>query len=287
MARQCRLTAGGPFIRGRAHARSPSHGASGGGFSWTSTADDLTEAPRLDRPAPDRLPPLRGSRWRRSLSARSCARASRRLGRLRLVDRRPASPASRTRSSPIDAARPPADPPRLRPLRRRAHARSAGGAPQRSAAEVETPPASRWCGPNGAAAPGARWSSASRSPRRQAVPRRTPAWSSGAGTGCCRRSARTAPGPRRVYARPAGAPAGGARPAARIAILVTGLGISQSATAGAIAGLPAAVTLAFAPYGDRPGQARGARRASEATRSCSRCRWSRSTIRTAIPGRTR
>lgn len=52
-----------------------------------------------------------------------------------------------------------------------------------------------------------------------------------------------------VYARPAGELPGGARPVARIAILVTGLGISQSATAGAIAKLPAPVTLAFAPYG--------------------------------------
>ena len=52
-----------------------------------------------------------------------------------------------------------------------------------------------------------------------------------------------------VYARPTGRLAGGANPAARVAVVVTGLGISQSATAGAIAALPPAVTFAFAPYG--------------------------------------
>jgi polysaccharide deacetylase 2 family uncharacterized protein YibQ len=55
--------------------------------------------------------------------------------------------------------------------------------------------------------------------------------------------------PADVYARPAGTLPGGARPAARIAVLMTGLGISQSSTATAIAKLPAPVTLAFAPYG--------------------------------------
>lgn len=52
-----------------------------------------------------------------------------------------------------------------------------------------------------------------------------------------------------VYARPVEALPGGARPAGRVAILVGGLGISQSATAEAIAKLPPAVSLAFAPYG--------------------------------------
>lgn len=47
-----------------------------------------------------------------------------------------------------------------------------------------------------------------------------------------------------VYARPAGAGTG-----PRIALLVSGLGIGQAATASAIAKLPAAVSLAFAPYG--------------------------------------
>jgi uncharacterized protein len=52
-----------------------------------------------------------------------------------------------------------------------------------------------------------------------------------------------------VYARPSGALPGGGSAAARVAVLVTGLGISHNATAGAIANLPPAVTLAFAPYG--------------------------------------
>ncbi len=55
--------------------------------------------------------------------------------------------------------------------------------------------------------------------------------------------------PAQVYARPAGALPGGARPVARIALVVTGLGISQSATANALAKLPPTVTLALAPYG--------------------------------------
>lgn len=54
--------------------------------------------------------------------------------------------------------------------------------------------------------------------------------------------------PAQIYARPAGpAPAG--KIAGRIAILVGGLGISQSGTADAITRLPGAVSLAFAPYG--------------------------------------
>lgn len=54
--------------------------------------------------------------------------------------------------------------------------------------------------------------------------------------------------PAQVYARPAGPPPAG-KIAGRIAILVGGLGISQSGTADAIAKLPGAVSLAFAPYG--------------------------------------
>ncbi|KAA2234410.1 divergent polysaccharide deacetylase family protein [Salinarimonas soli] len=53
-----------------------------------------------------------------------------------------------------------------------------------------------------------------------------------------------------VYARPAESLPGGVTPAGRVAILVGGLGISQSATASAIAKLPPAMTLAFAPYGN-------------------------------------
>lgn len=54
--------------------------------------------------------------------------------------------------------------------------------------------------------------------------------------------------PAQVYARPPGAePA--PKPAGHIALLVGGLGISQSGTADAIAKLPGPVSLAFAPYG--------------------------------------
>jgi hypothetical protein len=52
--------------------------------------------------------------------------------------------------------------------------------------------------------------------------------------------------PMDLYARPADALAVGT---ARVAIVVGGLGISESGTQTAIAALPGAVTLAFAPYG--------------------------------------
>ncbi len=53
-----------------------------------------------------------------------------------------------------------------------------------------------------------------------------------------------------VYARPEAATLpGGAAPAGRVAIVLTGLGIGQAATADAIAKLPPPVSLAFAPYG--------------------------------------
>jgi polysaccharide deacetylase 2 family uncharacterized protein YibQ len=54
--------------------------------------------------------------------------------------------------------------------------------------------------------------------------------------------------PAQIYARPLG-PQVPAKPAGRIAVLVGGLGISQSGTAEAITKLPGAVSLAFAPYG--------------------------------------
>jgi polysaccharide deacetylase 2 family uncharacterized protein YibQ len=54
--------------------------------------------------------------------------------------------------------------------------------------------------------------------------------------------------PAEVYARPEAALPNGA-PVARVAVVVGGLGIGHAATAAAISKLPAAVTLAFAPYG--------------------------------------
>lgn len=52
--------------------------------------------------------------------------------------------------------------------------------------------------------------------------------------------------PWQVYARPAGAVPAGAK---RVALVVSGMGISESATAHAIEVLPPEVTLSFAPYG--------------------------------------
>ncbi|WP_342359771.1 divergent polysaccharide deacetylase family protein [Terrarubrum flagellatum] len=53
--------------------------------------------------------------------------------------------------------------------------------------------------------------------------------------------------PSQYYARPVAADSVAGKP--RIAILVGGLGVSQTATSDAIAKLPGAVSLAFAPYG--------------------------------------
>ncbi len=54
--------------------------------------------------------------------------------------------------------------------------------------------------------------------------------------------------PAKIYARPLG-PEPTTKPAGYVALLVGGLGISQNGTAEAIARLPGAVSLAFAPYG--------------------------------------
>ncbi|MGX5733616.1 divergent polysaccharide deacetylase family protein [Bosea thiooxidans] len=54
--------------------------------------------------------------------------------------------------------------------------------------------------------------------------------------------------PAKIYARPLG-PEPTIKPAGYVALLVGGLGISQNGTAEAIARLPGAVSLAFAPYG--------------------------------------
>ncbi|WP_082617705.1 divergent polysaccharide deacetylase family protein [Bosea sp. Root670] len=55
--------------------------------------------------------------------------------------------------------------------------------------------------------------------------------------------------PARIYARPLGLEPE-PKPAGRIALLIGGLGISQSGTADAIAKLPPPVSFAFAPYGN-------------------------------------
>jgi hypothetical protein len=56
--------------------------------------------------------------------------------------------------------------------------------------------------------------------------------------------------PAEVYARPVFASAKLAASAPRVAILVGGLGLNPGGTADAIARLPAAISLGFAPYGD-------------------------------------
>jgi polysaccharide deacetylase 2 family uncharacterized protein YibQ len=53
--------------------------------------------------------------------------------------------------------------------------------------------------------------------------------------------------PLEVYARPVTPPAG--KVTGRIAVVIGGMGLSQSLTSDAVAKLPGAVTLAFAPYG--------------------------------------
>ncbi len=55
--------------------------------------------------------------------------------------------------------------------------------------------------------------------------------------------------PSEVYARPAGSSSGLTQGAPRIALLIGGMGLAPRATETAIASLPAAVTLGFAPYG--------------------------------------
>ena len=68
--------------------------------------------------------------------------------------------------------------------------------------------------------------------------------------------------------------------------MVGGLGLNPASTADAIARLPAAVSLGFAPYGDDL-EPKRRRRARPATRCCCSRRWSLSPIPPTIPGRTR
>ncbi len=68
--------------------------------------------------------------------------------------------------------------------------------------------------------------------------------------------------PSEVYARPTAMSSGGLTRAPRLALLVGGVGLASRATESAIANLPGAVTLGFAPYG--ADLAREAARAREA-----------------------
>jgi polysaccharide deacetylase 2 family uncharacterized protein YibQ len=72
--------------------------------------------------------------------------------------------------------------------------------------------------------------------------------------------------PAEVYARPVFAAAKLKPGAPRVALLVGGLGLNPASTADAIARLPAAVSLGFAPYGDDlEGEAAAAREAGHET----------------------
>ena len=103
-------------------------------------------------------------------------------------------------------------------------------------------------------------------------------------TARCRRSPRTERGRRRHSRAPAQADTA-RRNAPRVALVVGGLGIGATGTTTRCASFRP-VTLAFAPYGgDLERQVARARR--RATRCCCNCRWSRSTIPTTIPARTR
>ena len=84
-----------------------------------------------------------------------------------------------------------------------------------------------------------------------------------------------------------GRPRQGGQDAGASRIVVGGLGVGAAKTADAIMKLPAAVTLAFTPYGSDPAQAGRAGARRSVTRCCCRCRWSRSIIPTTIPGRRR
>ena len=89
-------------------------------------------------------------------------------------------------------------------------------------------------------------------------------------------------GPFDVYARPWS----GAR-GARVAIVIGGLGVSQTGTQEALDKLPPEVTLGLRLAGQQPRPLDAGGAAAAATRSSCRCRSSRSTIRTSIPAATR
>jgi hypothetical protein len=121
--------------------------------------------------------------------------------------------------------------------------------PRRTASEVEDMSGVSVMRPNGAAAPGAVIIRVPEPDTGKLAPAPDPRLVERSRHGLLPRIGPDGAKPWQVYARPAALPPGGARASARIALLVTGLGISQSATAGAIAKLPPPVTFAFAPHG--------------------------------------
>lgn len=122
-------------------------------------------------------------------------------------------------------------------------------APDRSAAEVESASGVAITRPNGEAAPGAVIIRLRESDGRKLAPAPDPRLVERGRYGLLPKLGEDGAKPWRVYAARPAPPAPAGRAVARVAVVVTGLGISRSATAGAIAKLPPAVTLAFAPYG--------------------------------------
>ena len=145
-------------------------------------------------------------------------------------------------------ATPPAEPPAARPTAavKPAGSPAADEPPSHTAAEVEDASGVAIMRPNGAAAPGSVIIRVPDADTGKLAPAPDPRLVERSRHGLLPKVGPDGAKPWQVYARPAG-PA--ARAPVRIALLVTGLGISQSATAGAVAKLPPAVTLAFAPYG--------------------------------------
>jgi hypothetical protein len=142
---------------------------------------------------------------------------------------------------PIELSTTPVPPPPVAPKPESAEP------PRRTASEVEDASGVSIMRPNGAAAPGAVIIRVPEPDTGKLAPAPDPRLVERSRHGLLPKVGSDGAKPWQVYARPV--PPAGARAPARIALLVTGLGISQSATAGAIAKLPPPVTLAFAPYG--------------------------------------
>jgi hypothetical protein len=203
------------------------------------TADDLTKPLGLDR-HPDRL-----RSWRVPVAPILCGLLALLVGGIAtyavLVDDPLAGEPHAIVPIEIAAAPAPALPsPAPRPD-------SGAEPPSRTASEVEDASGVSIMRPNGTAAPGAVIIRVPEPAGTKLLPAPDPRLVERSRHGLLPKIGPDGAKPWQVYARPA-APAG-ARPPARIALVVTGLGISQSATAGALAKLPPPVTLAFAPYG--------------------------------------
>jgi hypothetical protein len=145
----------------------------------------------------------------------------------------PAAPPATSPAAPPTAAVKPAGNP------------AAEAPPNRTAAEVEDASGVAIMRPNGTAAPGSVIIRVPE-PDGKLAPAPDPRLVERSRHGLLPKAGPDGAKPWQVYARPVGS---AARAPVRIALLVTGLGIGQSATAAAVAKLPPPVTLAFAPYG--------------------------------------